>query len=178
MKKITIHIIFAVLSSFALALLMQVLLPFGDFWKGTLAAFYLLFFVSLFLYLAWRLFGGAKKLAGMMVLAFILRLGLGMFLTWGLPQFGYDEAPQQAGFVFQDAYLREGSAWNLAQSNEPLTRAFSDDYTADQYGGLLALDAFVYRYISPDAYRPALILILTAGAMALSLPFLMAVVRR
>jgi len=178
MKKITIHIIFAVLSSFALALLMQVLLPIGEFWKGTFALFYLLFFVSLFLYMAWRLFGSSKNLARLMILAFILRLGLGIFLAWGLPQFGYEEAPQKAGFVFQDAYLRERSAWDLAQSGEPLTRAFSDDYTADQYGGLLALDAFVYRVISPDAYRPALILILTAGAMALSLPFLMAAVRR
>ncbi len=178
MKKIGIHIILAAVLSFALALLMQVILPIGEFWKGTFAAFYLLYFVSLFLYMAWRLFGSSKNLARLMILAFILRLGVGMFLTWGLPQFGYEEAPQQAGFVFQDAYLRERSAWDLAQSGEPLTRAFSDDYTADQYGGLLALDAFVYRVISPDAYRPALILILTTGAMALSLPFLMAVVRR
>jgi len=164
--------------SFAFALLLQVFLPFGDFWKGTFAAFYLFLFVTLLLYLAWRVSGGGKKLAWMIVLAFILRLGLGVFLSLGLPQFGYDEAPQQAGFVFQDAYIREASAWKLAQSDDPLTIAFSNDYTADQYGGLLALDAFVYRFISPDAYRPVLILILTSGAMALGLPFLLKTVRR
>ena len=176
MKKILIHILLIAVASFILSLLTQAILPVGDFWKGTLAAFYLMFFVAVLLYLAWRLFGREKKLAWMMILAFIVRLGLGLFLAWGLPQFGYEEAPQQAGFVFQDAYRREASAWELAQSDDPLTRAFSDDYTADQYGGLLALDAFVYRFISPDAYRPALILILSAGAMTLSLPFLTAIV--
>jgi hypothetical protein len=73
----------------------------------------------------------------MMVTAFILRLAFGVFLAWGLPQFGYEEPTQQAGFVFFDAFRRDGSAWDLAQSGDPLSIAFSDEYSSDQHGGLL-----------------------------------------
>jgi hypothetical protein len=170
-KQDLTHIGLIVVLSFVFSLLIQVILPVGDFWKGTLAGFSLLLVVLTLLYVVWRASGGGKTLAWMMIAAFLIRLGLGIFLNWGLPRFGYDVEPQQAGFVFQDAYQREGSAWELAQSGEPLLNAFSDDYETDQYGGLLAMDAFVYRYVSPDAFRPVLILILTSGAFALSLPF-------
>lgn len=163
---------------FILSLLTQAILQVGDFWKGTIAAFIILFSAMVVLYTAWRAAGQGKALAWMMILTFVLRLGLGIFLTWGLPLFGYEEAPQQAGFVFQDAFRREASAWELAQSGDPLTKAFSNDYTADQYGGLLAMDAFIYRYISPDAFRPALITILSASSFALSLPFITAILSR
>ena len=101
-----------------------------------------------------------------------------MFLAWGLPQFGYEEPAQQAGFVFYDAFRRDGSAWELAQSGDPLTLAFSDEYSSDQYGGLLWMSALVYRMLSPDAYQPGLMLILSAAAMALSVPFLVQFTRR
>jgi hypothetical protein len=178
MTKSVIHILLIACASFVLGLAVQVLLSVGDFWKGALAAFYLICFVTILLYLVWRAVGSGKALAKMMILAFLLRLALGVFLTWGLPRFGYQETPQQAGFVFEDAYRREANAWDLAQSEDPLLRAFGEDYSVDQYGGLLALDAFVYRFISPDAYRPVLISILSAGVMALSLPFLTAAVGR
>jgi len=158
--------------------LYQAILAVGRFWPGFLAASLLIFLCSITLYLAWHAAGRGKTLAWLMFLAFFVRLALGLFLAWGLPRFGYDEDPQLAGFVFEDAYRRDGSAWTLAQSGEPLLVAFSDAYETDQYGGILALSASIYRTFSPDAYRPALISILAAGAMVLSLPFLMSVVQR
>jgi len=178
MKKNLIPILLIVVTSFIIGLLTQAIFPTGNFWKGTLAGFSLLFFVITLLYSVWRASGGKKALAWMMVIAFVFRLALGIFLSWGLPRFGYEVEPQQAGFVFQDAYQREKSAWELAQSGDPLIQAFSDEYEADQYGGLLAMNAFVYRYISPDAFRPVLITIITAGAFALSLPFVTGILRR
>ena len=178
MKKSLFHLSLIAVTSFILGILIQTILPVGDFWKGALAAFILLFLVLTLLYAAWQAAGRGRALAWMMILAFVLRLGLGIFLTWGLPQYGYDEAPQQAGFVFQDAYLRESSAWELAQSGNRITKAFGEDYIADQYGGLLAMSALIYRFISPDAFRPVLIIILTSAAFAMGLPFITGILGR
>ena len=178
MKKFLTPISLILITSLILGVFLQIILPAGDFWKGTFAGSSLFFLVTTLLYAVWKGSGRGKKLAWMMVLAFAFRLILGIFLTWGLPRFGYDVEPQQAGFVFQDAYQRERSAWELAQSGDPLIQAFSDEYETDQYGGLLAMNAFVYRYISPDAFRPVLITILTSAAFALSLPFLTGTIGR
>ncbi|MBG0785935.1 MAG: hypothetical protein H0S79_12630 [Anaerolineaceae bacterium] len=163
--------------SLVLGAVMQRLLRTGSFWRGTLVGALLIFLVGMAMLLVWRQTGSGKTLARMMVTAFILRLAVGVFLAWGLPQFGYEEPTQQAGFVFFDAFRRDGSAWELAQSGDPLSAAFSDQYSSDQYGGLLWMSALVYRTLSPDAYRPGLILILSAGAIALSVPFLVQFVR-
>lgn len=175
MKKILPHLSIIAATGLILSFVIQTILPVGNFWKGTIAVFSLLILSMVFLYIAWQIAGRGKALAWMMIIAFVLRLGSGIFFTWGLPQFGYEEPPQQAGFIFQDAFFRETSAWELAQSDKPLTKAFSEDYSSDQYGGLLALDAFIYRYISPDAFRPVLVIILSAASFALSLPFVTAI---
>jgi len=164
--------------SLVLSAVVQGILKAGAFWRGTLVGAWLIFLAGLAMFLVWRKAGRGKTLAWMMVTAFILRLAFGVFLAWGLPQFGYEEPTQQAGFVFFDAFRRDGSAWDLAQSGDPLSIAFSDEYSSDQYGGLLWMSALVYRVLSPDAYRPGLILILSAAAMALSVPFLMQFARR
>lgn len=69
-------------------------------------------------------------------------------------------------------------AWNLASSGAPLINAFSGELVTDQYGGLLAVSALVYRVFSPDAHRPYLVVIICAGISALGLPFLVSVARR
>jgi len=178
MDHIKLHLPLILFGSLALGAIYQWVLAVGNFWNGFLAASSLIFLCGMILYFAWVAAQGGKALAWMMVLAFIIRLVYGGFLAWGLPRFGYDELPQQAGFVFEDAYRRDGSAWDLASSGESLVSAFSDAYETDQYGGILALSAFIYRTISSDAHRPGLIVILVAGAMALSVPFLMAAVER
>lgn len=165
-------------ASLAAGLIFQSLLRAGDFLSGFLASSSLTFIIGLVLFWAWRAAGRGKALAWMVFTAFSLRFALGVFLAWGLPRFGYPERPQQAGFVFEDAFRREENAWNLAKSGAPLSQAFSDAYETDQYGGMLALSALIYRTLSPDAYRPALISILAAGAMALTVPILTSTFRR
>ncbi len=167
-----------VFGSLVLGVLFQWMLPVGRFWPGFLSAASLILVCSLVLYLAWRMAGSGRTLGWMMLAAFLLRLILGVFLTWGLPQFGYDEREQRAGFVFADAFRREENAWALANGEDLIRRAFSDEFGTDQYGGMLALSAMVYRLFSPDAYRPALISILAAGVFTLSVPFLVAALNR
>ncbi|NUO81692.1 hypothetical protein HUU05_16605, partial [candidate division KSB1 bacterium] len=98
----------------------------------------------------------------MMALAFFLRLAFGIGLSMALPIWGYDEPEQKAGYLFKDAYQRDRRAWSLAQSEQPLWVSFQDDMKTDQYGGLLALSAAVYRYLSPDVHRPHLVLAIGA----------------
>jgi peptidoglycan/LPS O-acetylase OafA/YrhL len=173
-----IHVALLAVFSFALGAVIQVLLPLGAFTRGYLITSLLIFISCVVLYFAWRWAGKEKVLAWMMVIAFVIRLALAVFLAWGLPRFGYDEPPQKAGFVFFDAYNRESSAWDLSQSDESLTAAFSDTYGSDQYGGILALSAAIYRILSPDAFRPVLLSILSAGVMALGLPFFYSITKQ
>lgn len=164
-------------ASLATGFIFQALLQIGDFWNGFFASSLLTFIFGSLLFGAWVAAGRDRNLAWMILLAFILRFALGIFLAWGLPQFGYPEPPQQAGFVFEDPYRRERHAWHLANSESSVLEAFKDVYETDQYGGILAFSALIYRILSPDAYRPALISIAAAGAMALSVPIFTSVFR-
>ncbi|MCL4559646.1 MAG: hypothetical protein M1281_03395 [Chloroflexi bacterium] len=143
----------------------------GQFWIGTLACALLLFLSGLLCLAAWAWAGHGRGLAWMILLAFTLRLGLGVSLEYILPVAGYHEAAQKAGYIATDAFSRDNQAWQLAQSGKPLWVAFGPEYPSDQYGGMLSLSALIYRALSPDVHRPYLILILTAAAAALGLPF-------
>nr|BAL56952.1 hypothetical protein HGMM_F45G04C25 [uncultured Chloroflexota bacterium] len=99
--------------------------------------------------------------------SFLIRLALGLGLYLSLSFYGYPNEQERAGYVFTDAYRRDQQAWELAQSGLPLTRAFEERFYADQYGGLLAISAALYRYLSPDAHRPLLIVALAAWVGAL-----------
>jgi len=172
------HLIFVVGCSLALGAVFQAIFAIGDFWRGFIAASVLILTCGVCLYFSWTLFGRGKTLAWMMFLAFFLRLAYGVFLAWGLPRYGYETTTQQGGFVYEDPSRREKDAWELAKSDQPLSLAFKNVFETDQYGGMLAVSSFVYRTISLDAYRPALISILSAGAFALSVPFLVSAMRR
>ena len=163
---------------FALGAVIQWLMMAGNFITGFLAGGILIFFVGSLLYLTWSIAGKGRVLAWMMLVAFLIRMVYGVFLSWGLPRLGYDTREQRSGFVYADAYRRERHAWFFARSERALTAAFDEVYETDQYGGLLALSTIVYRYLSPDTRRPWLVSIVSSGAMALSLPFLMAAVKR
>ncbi len=114
-----------------------------------------------------------KALVCMVVLAFALRFVGGVVTYFALPIYGYvDDEDQSAGFVYTDAHRRDTQAWELASSDVPVLDAFSKNYAYDQYGGLLAFSAFVYRYLSPDAHRPLMLVLLSAFMAALALPFL------
>ena len=167
------HLFLILVASLGAGGLIQTVLAVGNFWPGLVIMSMLIFFIGCVLYFAWKKAGAGKALAWMIFLAFTIRLTYGALLAWGLPRYGYDEWPQGTGYVFEDAFRRDRNAWTLSRSEKPLISAFSNDYEVDQYGGLLALSGFVYRYFSPDIHRPFLMVIISAGAMALSVPFLM-----
>ncbi len=144
----------------------------GAWWIGWLG-FSALFIVGLIaLVIAWRWADAGKTLAWMIGLALLLRLAAGVAVYIALPINGHNTADDKAGYVFTDAHRRDDQAWGLASSGKPLWSAFDKSYYTDQYGGLLAFSAFTYRYLSPDAHRPLLIILLAALTAALGVPFL------
>ncbi len=143
-------------------------------WFIGLAAFSFLFLLSFSsLALAVKGAGGSKTLAWMVALAFALRFAGGVATYLALPIYGYvDDEDQSAGFVYTDAHRRDNQAWDLAVSENSVFTAFTDKYAYDQYGGLLAFSAFIYRYLSPDAHRVLMLVLLSAFVGALAVPFL------
>jgi hypothetical protein len=114
-----------------------------------------------------------KKLIWIIALAFTLRLLFGLVIYLGLPIYGHEDSDDdKAGYIFTDAHRRDDQAWELASSERPILSAFSDKFAYDQYGGLLAFSAFVYRYLSPDVHRPLILILFSAFITALGIPFL------
>jgi hypothetical protein len=138
-------------------------------WPG----FSFLFLLSLILLKAshsWSV--GGRKLAIIITLAFILRLAGGVATYKLLPVYGYpDSKDSQAGYAYTDAHKRDEQAWGLAISGKPIFDAFNGKYSSDQYGGLLGLSAMIYRYLSPDAHRPLMMVLLAVFVAALGIPF-------
>ncbi len=143
-------------------------------WFIGLLAFSFLFLLSFSLLVAsTRWAGGGKTLAWMVALAFALRFVGGVVTYFALPVYGYvEDEDQSAGFAYTDAHRRDAQAWDLASSDKPILDAFNKKYAYDQYGGLLAFSAFVYRYLSPDEHRVLLLVLLSALMGALGVPFL------
>jgi hypothetical protein len=172
MKLITRRDLFWLLpASLALGALLSFLQG-GGWWVGFLAFSFLFLIAILLLCISVRWAGGGRLLVWMVALAFGLRLGGGVATYLLLPSGGYPEPDDQAGFVFTDSHRRDSQAWDLAVSDHPILDAFSERYAYDQYGGLLAFSALVYRYLSPDTHRPLLLVLLSALAAAMGLPFL------
>ncbi len=119
-----------------------------------------------------------RWVAGLLIIAALLRLLAGVFWYSALPILGHDSIEQQAGYVMADAYERDQTAWDLSQSEKPLMRAFQGYRKADQYGGLLYLSALLYRTIGGDAHRPLLMVIISAAFSALAVLFTWAFARR
>jgi len=118
----------------------------------------------------YRALGGLKIPAWVwrvVLVAVILRFGAGVLWYVGLPQWGYDTDVQNAGYVMEDAFQRDTAAWELSQANEPLFRAFTAYNGADQYGGMLFISAFVYRYLGGNTHQPLLMVMLAATVSAL-----------
>ncbi len=143
-------------------------------WFIGLLAFSFLFLLSFSLLIAstkWA--DGGKSLAWMVALAFGLRLIGGVSTYLALPVYGYvDDEDQSAGFTYTDAHRRDDQAWELASSEKSIFDAFNKTYAYDQYGGLLAFSAFIYRYFSPDAHRVLALVLMSAFMGALGVPFL------
>lgn len=108
-----------------------------------------------------------KWLAWLVLGAVLLRLVLGVFWFWALPQWGYPSETQQAGYIMYDPFLRDGDAWQLAQSDASLIEAFRGFSAHDQYGGLLFLSALIYRTLGSSAHIPQLMLVILSTVSGL-----------
>jgi hypothetical protein len=173
------RLVLSVVSAVLLGALISILSIGAPFLGGWAAAFLLSFCAVFILLSAWQWAGAGGALAWMVALAFGLRLALGLTVSFGLIAFGYqNEKVQQTGYLYADAFTRDNDAWDLAQSASPILSSFQQQIVSDQYGGALALSAAVYRYLSPDAHRRFLILILTAFAYTLGVPFFWKAVRK
>jgi hypothetical protein len=141
-------------------------------WLIGFASFSFLFLLSFFTFTyALRWANAGKILAWILALTFAVRLLAGVSIYVFLPIYGHTDADDRAGFVFTDAHRRDDEAWKLASSNHYIVEAFSQKFAYDQYGGLLAFSALVYRYLSPDAHRPLMLILFSAIVAALGIPF-------
>lgn len=160
----------SIVFSLGLALFLAVVLAAfqaGDLWRGGLA-FFLVLAPGM---LAIRALSAPDKTMPFSrqaaLASFLIRLALGLGLYLGLSFYGYPNEQERAGYLFTDAFNRDRQAWTLAQSERPLSDAFRRQFYADQYGGLLAISATLYRFLSPDAHRPLLVVALAAWVGAL-----------
>jgi hypothetical protein len=150
----------------------------GREWLPGFLSFSFLFLLAfLILTVSQRWSGAGRTLGVIIALAFFLRLAIGVGIYWALPIYGHADADDRAGYVFTDAHVRDSQAWRLASSERPILDAFSRNYSSDQYGGLLAFNALIYRYLSPDAQRPLMLILVSAFFAALGVPFLWKAVR-
>ena len=163
--------------SLALGLVLS-LLDTETWWIGWLAYSLLWAFGLWALVSLWRSAGaGAKQdqsqprrqrmLGLLLILTVLVRMGLGIAFSNVLPTYGNPTNVQRKGYIFPDAYNRDNQAWQLASSSNPLWRAFDKSYSTDQYGGLLFVSSLVYRYLSPDAHRPWLVILLASLTAAI-----------
>jgi hypothetical protein len=141
---------------------------------GSFLSFSLLFLFSIVLLkIAQNWSNGAKPLGYLIALIFFLRLAVGVALHLALPVYGYpNDVDDRFGYVFTDAHTRDTQAWKLAASEHSILDAFSSKYSSDQYGGLLAFNTAIYRYLSPDAKRPLMPILFSSFFAALGVPFL------
>ena len=173
------RLVLSIILAAILGAIISILSTGAPFLAGWGAAFVLSFIAVFCLLSAWKWGGGGSKLAWMVALAFGLRLALGIGVSFGLIAFGYqEEKVQHSGYLYADAFTRDNDAWTLAQSDKPILSSFQQQIVSDQYGGALALSASIYRFLSPDAHRRLLVLILTAFAAALGVPFFWKAVRQ
>ena len=142
----------------------------GNWLIGFASFSFFFFFLITLLLISFRWTKAPRTLGWIIVLTFALRLAVGIVLHFGLPLYGHADEDDRAGYVFTDAHRRDDQAWKLATSDLPVTSAFSERYGSDQYGGLLAFNTFVYRYFSPDAHRPLMLVLLSAFFAALGIP--------
>jgi len=143
--------------------------------------FWVLLLSSMVLFGGWRLIHDEKPPRGLfyiLVGAALLRLALGTLWFTALPIWGHGTPAERAGYVMGDAARRDIVAWKLGHSANPLSAAFEGNRSVDQYGGLLFVSAFVYRYFGSLYHQPLLMVVLAAACSALAVLFTWAFARR
>lgn len=163
-----------ILAVLILAAIFSYLDPPGHAMQGWFAYLIAFAFGTLILHICRRVLPAgqhAKKVFGIVLIGLALRLAVSVGISYALPQFGYDEEVQQAGYVFSDAYYRDSAAWRMAESEVSLLSAFTGGDRSDQYGGLLFISSAAYRYLSPDLHRALLVSVFASFAGALAIFF-------
>jgi hypothetical protein len=113
-----------------------------------------------------------------MLASIALRLMAAILWYTALPILGYGSPVEQSGYIMADAHARDIAAWELARSEKPLSQAFSEYNTADQYGGMLFLSALNYRYLGGGTHQPLQVVTITAFFSSLAVLFTWAFTRR
>ncbi len=177
LKRISIIIIVVVLLSLCLVWISS---DFGSFyeWLSFLAATLLGCGILFAGWLALRTESMPGWLRWLTIGAVLLRLFVGILWFTVLPKWGHGTDAEFAGYVMADAYNRDTRAWELAQSGAPLLTAFRNFRIADQYGGVLFLSSFLYRWFGGDTHKPLMMVVLTASFSSLSIPYIWVVTRR
>ncbi len=172
MRRITVLLIVSIMTGLLLGAGIAAFDDGGFSTVGWIAASLLSVQCIFLLLLAWNWAGKLRSVLIIMLIAFFLRLGLGIVFHEGLPVWGHDNDENNAGYLFFDPYRRDSEAWNLAKTDKPLMASFAEGFSYDQYGGLLTASAAIYRHLTPDdVHRPILILILTAFAGSVGIAF-------
>ncbi len=128
---------------------------------------------------AWLRDEPPRQVALALAAGLALRLALALFMQQALPTVGYaDSIPHQHGYIYKDAFNRDGDAAALAVSDKGLFSALLVPQTSDQYGGLLLLSAAIYRLLGGGQHLPWMVLLLTTTAGALAVPWSWAYARR
>lgn len=141
---------------------------------GWISFLAVIIFSSGILWLGWRTIRAEAPptwLLTALAAGVVIRLAFGLFWFLALPAWGYDTPVQNAGYIMEDAFDRDGAAWKLSQSETPLLAAFQDYSPTDQYGGLLAFSGFIYRYLGSDFHQPLLIIVISAAFSGLAVLF-------
>ncbi len=167
----------SVVSGFTLSALVSGL-SHGNFWLGWVRIGILASLLVFATIRIWHKLAGGKALMVILLVCFSARILLGVFLALGLPEFGFNNPVQDAGYVFSDAYERDQAAYQVATSGNQWLGNLKEYRATDQYGGLLAFSAFIYWIFSPDAHRPLLIVLLAAFAMTFGLALLFNAITR
>ena len=163
-------LLFSLLSGLLLGALLSLFSP-GSFWLGWLEGGVFAALLSLGTIRVARSLKVGQPLMLLMAVAFVLRLGLGIFLDQGLPTLGYDTPVQNAGYVFSDAAERDQAAYRLGNDPTVFNHDLDDFWAVDQYRGLIICSALIYRIFSPDIHRPLMLVLASAFAMSLAVAF-------
>lgn len=171
-------ILFLILFAIVIAAVTAAFSP-GAFNTGFQAALKLSVPGAALMALAWLRTGRGKLAAIMMLTAFVLRLAAGLATAELLPKYGYTDEPQQKqGYLFDDAFRRDEEAWRIANEEQPsFFEPLGKTYNNDQYGGMTVLGIWIYRFLSPEARRFQLLILLGAFVFSAGTAYLLRALR-
>jgi hypothetical protein len=170
LEKRGLQILFIFIAGILLGVLLAAFSP-GEFLSGAWqSALYCILLAALF-FIGWFVIKPPKIVLILAICAFLLRIGVGIWLTTTLPVNGFDTTVQNAGYTYSDAYDRDQLAYAIAFPGKEEFVPPANINAVDQYGGMMMLSTGIYRLFSTDVHRPLLIIFLSALSMALAVIF-------